>query len=96
MYVANNLNIFSVWSWKMSRTPSLTEAAVDAINAKIATINVLNNRYYQRIDQSDAGCFYFPEPKPGTTVKFRGRCDESIPVVQNFNATRVSFPHCTS
>lgn len=80
----------SVWSWKMSRTNTLTQTANTAINQVINTVQVLNNRYYQTIDRSDAGCFYFP--MPGTeAVVFRGQCDQSIAVVQNFDAVRVNI-----
>ncbi|RVE53897.1 hypothetical protein evm_001559 [Chilo suppressalis] len=77
-----------VWSWKMSRTRSLTQEAGAAINATINTINVLNNAYYQQISHSDVDCFYFPEPSlTPPPVRFRGRCDPNIAVVPNFNVT---------
>ncbi|XP_046971596.1 uncharacterized protein LOC124538552 isoform X2 [Vanessa cardui] len=74
-----------VWSWKLSRTRELSATATQRINQVISTIDVLNERYYNRIDHSDTGCFYFPVPD-GNPVVFRGQCDESIPVVTNFNA----------
>ncbi|XP_049878078.1 uncharacterized protein LOC126375226 [Pectinophora gossypiella] len=76
-----------VWSWKMSRTRSLSANATTAINAAIRNIRVLNNDYYSPINNTDNACFYFPEPN-GLPVRFRGQCDESISVVTNFNATR--------
>ncbi|XP_047994051.1 uncharacterized protein LOC125232436 [Leguminivora glycinivorella] len=76
-----------VWSWKLSRTTELTEAAVASINRIIDSVDVLNNRYFQAIDNSDAGCFYYPYAD-GNPVVFRGQCNESIPVVTDFNVTR--------
>ncbi|XP_041970035.1 uncharacterized protein LOC121726651 [Aricia agestis] len=74
-----------VWSWKLSRTTSLSTESQNAINAAVDSINVLNDRYYERIDHSDDACFYYPIPD-GNPVIFRGQCDESIEVVQNFDA----------
>ncbi|XP_068619407.1 uncharacterized protein [Battus philenor] len=76
-----------VWSWKLSRTRQLSNDAVINIDRLISNINVLDNRYYQRIEHNDNSCFYYPTPNPTTSVRFRGQCDESIPVVRNFNLT---------
>lgn len=78
----------SVWSWKMSRTRSLTEEAISAINEVISTVEVLNNRYYVTKDHSDAACFYFPEPSD-SPVSFRGQCNLTIPAMPNFDPVRV-------
>ncbi|KAJ2953455.1 hypothetical protein O0L34_g1049 [Tuta absoluta] len=75
-----------VWSWKMSRTRSLTPAANERINQKVNEVRVLNDRYYKVVNNTDAACFYFPEPNPNQSVTFRGQCDLSIPAVANFNA----------
>lgn len=83
--------LFPVWSWKLSRTKSLSTTAVANINAIINNIEVLNNRYYETIDNSDEGCFYFPTPGLNTPVIFRGQCDQSINTVMNFDAVRVSI-----
>ncbi|XP_038206910.1 uncharacterized protein LOC119828739 [Zerene cesonia] len=82
--VSNNAR--RVWSWKMSRSRNLTENAVANINRVINNIQVLNNRYYEIVDQSDEGCFYYPLPGAGPVV-FRGQCDLSIPAISNFNAS---------
>ncbi|XP_050664604.1 uncharacterized protein LOC126965205 isoform X19 [Leptidea sinapis] len=73
-----------VWSWIMSRTDSLPAAATASINSVIDSIDVLDNRYFIAADQSDAACFYYPEPTPSPVV-FRGQCDQNINVVNNFN-----------
>ncbi|CAG4957190.1 unnamed protein product [Colias eurytheme] len=88
VYSCENLssNTRRVWSWKMSRSRNLTETAVANINRVINNIQVLNNRYFYRVDQSDEGCFYYPLPGSGPVV-FRGQCDVNIPVIMNFNAS---------
>lgn len=53
-------------------------------------IDVLQQKYFEEIKQTDEACFYLPEHVPGQTVTFIGQCDENIPVVQNFNVNRVS------
>ncbi|XP_064074025.1 uncharacterized protein LOC113399468 [Vanessa tameamea] len=87
VYSCRNINPQQrrVWSWKLSRTRELSATATQRINQVMSTIDVLNERYYNRIDHSDTGCFYFPTPD-GNPVVFRGQCDENIPVVTNFNA----------
>lgn len=75
-----------VWSWKLSRTNTLTESANTAMNQVINSINVLDNRYYRSVNRTEAGCFYYPEAESSTTVLFRGQCNENINVVPNFNA----------
>lgn len=57
----------------------------------MANITVLENRYYENINQTDNACFYLPKPEPGKPVTFVGQCDESIPVVSNFAAASVSY-----
>ncbi|XP_045533463.1 uncharacterized protein LOC123720756 isoform X3 [Pieris brassicae] len=77
----------AVLSWKLSRSKSLTTEAHTAINAVINTIPVLNQKYYERNNQSAEGCFYFPDPEPGKVVEFPGKCDQNIPAIPNFNFT---------
>ncbi|CAG5005077.1 unnamed protein product [Parnassius apollo] len=88
-YSCRNINNETrrVWSWKLSRTRQLSDIAVTNINLIMSNTNVLNQRYYRNVDHSDDGCFYYPTAVPGTSVVFPGLCDESIPVVMNFNAT---------
>lgn len=74
----------------MSRTRNLTPTAIENMNRVIDGVEVLNNRYYQLLDQSDTGCFYFPTPEPNRPVVFRGQCDPNINVVNDFNAAAVS------
>ncbi|KOB52028.1 Chlorophyllide A binding protein, partial [Operophtera brumata] len=86
----NSINSFNsdqrtVFSWKLGRTNSLPQAAVTAINNTVNSIDVLDERYYEVIDRSPSGCFYFPEPN-NSTVIFRGQCDGNIPVQANFDA----------
>ncbi|CAK1550414.1 unnamed protein product [Leptosia nina] len=89
VYTCNNLEDESrrVSSWKLSRTKVLSSEAANKINAVVARIPVLNQQYYEKNDQSDEGCFYFPDPEPGKVVEFPGRCDESIQAEPNFNLT---------
>ncbi|XP_052744153.1 uncharacterized protein LOC112046433 [Bicyclus anynana] len=89
VYSCRNLpnNQRRVWSWKLSRTTTLTNAAVTAINTAAASIPVLDDRYYVTRDHSDQGCFYYPEPEPGKPVVFPGQCDDTIQAVANFNMT---------
>nr|WFP52431.1 polycalin [Plutella xylostella] len=80
-----NTNTRRVFSWKLSRTRQLTAAANTAINAIISNIDVLEQRYYVIRDHSPTACFYYPDVNPEKSVRFRGRCDESIAVQNNFN-----------
>ncbi|KAJ8714188.1 hypothetical protein PYW08_007808 [Mythimna loreyi] len=77
-----------VYSWKMSRENTLSTDATNKMNQIIDTIPVLNNRFYYFINRTDTGCFYLPTPDPSTSVKFRGQCDQNIPVVTDFQAER--------
>lgn len=77
-------------SWKLSRTKQLTTQAVNAINAVVNTVPVLDQRYFNIQNQSVEGCFYYPDPEPGTPVVFPGQCDESIQAVPNFNFNQVN------
>lgn len=83
--------LFTVYSWKLSRTKQLSVVANTSINNTIASIPVLDNKYYEDIDQSDEGCFFLPELSPGSPVEFVGQCDPNITVVQNFDPVRVSI-----
>ncbi|KPI92172.1 Apolipoprotein D [Papilio xuthus] len=78
----------AIYSWKLSRTKTLSAASNTAINTAIANIEVLDNRYYENIDQSDSACFYLPDLGPNDPVVFPGQCDQTIPVVQNFDPVR--------
>ncbi|XP_075983119.1 uncharacterized protein LOC142981240 isoform X2 [Anticarsia gemmatalis] len=90
LYGCENINTEErrVLSWKLSRDDTLSATAVANINQVVNSIDVLNDRYYYTVDRSEAACFYFPEPEPTTTVRFRGQCNPNIPVVQNFDAQR--------
>lgn len=74
----------------MSRTRSLSEQAINAIDQIIQNVQVLNNRFYESVDNTDDACFYFPVEN-GEPVIFRGICDENIQVVTNFRADDVRF-----
>lgn len=80
---------FTVYSWKLSRSKTLSAAANTAINNKISEVDVLHQQYYENIDQSEDACFFLPDLAPGEPVVFDGQCDRNIPIVQNFNAARV-------
>ncbi|CAF4867626.1 unnamed protein product [Pieris macdunnoughi] len=88
VYSCKNLenNERRVWSWKLSRTTELNSTANDNINAVIERTNVLNSRYFKKIDHSVDGCFYYPEDN-GQPLVFRGPCEENVPLVNNFNAS---------
>ena len=79
-----------MYSWKLSRTKELNIYNNLAINNAIENITVLDNKYYENIDQSDDACFFLPEAIPNQPVVFAGQCNENINVVQNFNVSRVS------
>ncbi|XP_045776254.1 uncharacterized protein LOC123874798 [Maniola jurtina] len=81
-----NPDFRAVYSWKLSRTKQLSQSSVTAINRIIESVNVLQERYFETVDQSSTACFYLPEPLPGVPVIFPGQCDPNIQVVQNFNA----------
>lgn len=80
---------FTVWSWKLSRTKQLTATSVAAINSITANIDVIDNIYYEPINQDDESCFYYPVLSPGELVTLPGQCDPTITAVQNFSAARV-------
>lgn len=82
--------IFSVWSWKLSRTRSLSANAINAIDKIIDSIQVLNSHFYESVKNSDDACFYYPAANKEPVV-FRGICDKSIEVVSNFEAEKVTF-----
>lgn len=80
----------SVSSWQLSRTKALPVVSSFAINQIINSIDVLDNRYFFHMDQSDDACFYYPPPG-NTLVVFPGQCDLAIPVVANFDVRAVSM-----
>lgn len=77
-------------SWKLSRFRSLSINGNTIINNVVNTIDVLDDQYFHQRNHSDEACFYYPVPDPNTPVQFRGRCDDTIPVVPIFNVTSVS------
>ena len=79
-----------MYSWKLSRTKQLNIYNNLAINNAMENITVLDNKYYENIDQSDDACFFLPDAIPNQPVVFTGQCSENINVVQNFNVSRVS------
>lgn len=80
-----------MWSWKLSRTTSLTPNAAAVINNIVNSIDVLNETFYQTVDNSDDGCFFFPAPDRNTPVVFPGQCDTNITAMPNFDAARVIY-----
>lgn len=87
----SNIIAILVYSWKLSRTKQLSPIANVSINNAMANIDVLDEQYFEDIDQSDEACFFLPEVAPGEEVVFPGQCDSNIPVVQNFRAADVSL-----
>lgn len=79
----------------MSRTRELPNSVLPAINAIINATNVLDQRYYNVRNHSDDACFYYPQPVLGQAVLFRGKCDQNIAVVQNFDVAQVSVNYLT-
>ncbi|XP_050551207.1 uncharacterized protein LOC118275267 isoform X6 [Spodoptera frugiperda] len=73
-----------VWSWKLSRSNTLSQDAIIAINDAINNIDVIHESYYQKIDRTDTGCFYYPTPDSDSEVIFPGQCDDNIQAVNNF------------
>lgn len=55
----------------------------------INTVDVLDQRYYEVKDQTDEGCFFYPEAIPGEPVYFPGTCDDSIATVTDLDVARV-------
>lgn len=78
-----------MWSWKLSRTKALLNTSRDRIDEAIAGNRVLENQFYESIDQTDEACFYLPDIEPGEPVIFPGQCDPNIRGVENFNASGV-------
>lgn len=81
---------FSVFSWIVTRTRVMSDSVRLLVNEVVNSVFELNNQYYRTADQSNAGCFFYPEPVPNQAVIFRGQCDESIPALPNFDPVRVS------
>uniref|UniRef100_A0A2A4JTG0 Lipocalin/cytosolic fatty-acid binding domain-containing protein n=1 Tax=Heliothis virescens TaxID=7102 RepID=A0A2A4JTG0_HELVI len=74
-----------VGSWKLSRTPQLTQQAVNDIALVVANTQGLNENYYQATSQSDASCFYYPAELIENEVRLPGQCDTSIRGVASFD-----------
>lgn len=85
------INVVPVFSWILSRNRQLTANATVQVNQVVNSIMDLNNRYFTQSNRSDSDCFYYPIAAPNQAVIFRGQCSDSIPVVQNFDATRVTI-----
>ncbi|XP_047512727.1 uncharacterized protein LOC125054729 isoform X2 [Pieris napi] len=89
-YSCENLpnNQQRISSWKLSRSNTFSAQANDFMNNVINSVDVLNNRYYSNVDQSDEACFYYPSLSPNEPVILHGQCNQAIPGVGNFNLTR--------
>lgn len=59
------------------------------MDSAISSIVVLDNEYYEPIDQTDTACFFLPELAEGEPIILPGQC-EDVPVVQNFDAVAVN------
>ncbi|CAF4867620.1 unnamed protein product [Pieris macdunnoughi] len=89
-YSCQNLinNQYRVYSWKLSRTNSLSAEAIENINRVYDRVPTLNDRYFSNVDQSVAACSYMPEVDESKPVVFKGQCDQTIQVIRDFDATR--------
>lgn len=56
----------------------------------MSEVTVLDQRYYDDVDQSPSACFFLPEIPPGQPIILNGQCDPNITVVENFRAADVS------
>ncbi|KAL4702755.1 hypothetical protein ACJJTC_002295 [Scirpophaga incertulas] len=56
----------------------------------MANVSVLDQQYFEVIDQSEEGCFYYPEPQEDHVVEFPGTCDDNVAVVPDFDLARFS------
>ncbi|CAH0690320.1 unnamed protein product [Spodoptera exigua] len=83
-----NKDYRQVHSWKLSRSRVLSSTGNTAINNAIANIDVIDNRYFDSIDQSDAACFHLPDLAAGDDVVLPGRCDASIKGIEQFDITK--------
>lgn len=89
MLTLRNTLFVLVHSWKLSRSRELSNTGNAAINDAITNIDVIDNRYFDNTDQSDAACFHYPVLGPNDPVIFPGQCDPTIPVIQDFNVSQV-------
>ncbi|VVC97733.1 unnamed protein product, partial [Leptidea sinapis] len=65
MFENLNSNQKQVTSWILSKSREISTTARNAVNQVISNYVDLNDRYYIVADQSDAACFYYPEPTSG-------------------------------
>ncbi|CAH0594385.1 unnamed protein product [Chrysodeixis includens] len=77
-----------VWSWKLSKAKVLTTEAQAAINTAISNVVVLNNDYYEKVEQSDQACFHLPPLEAGAPVILPGKCDQTISGVKDFDINK--------
>lgn len=82
-----------MWSWKLSRSKTLSTDAQASISATVSNVDVLGDDFYERIDQDDDSCFYLPELTPNEPAIFPGRCNANIPTEPNFDPIRVSVKY---
>lgn len=80
-----------MYSWKLSRQPTLTAAANNAINTVINSILVLRQDYFIDRGHNERGCFYYPDNFGGDVI-LRGQCvaENQVQAVPNFNLNAVS------
>lgn len=75
----------------------MLEESEDAVNKAIDSVVELNRKYYQITDQSDAACFFYPNPVENTPVVFRGQCESvNVQAMGSFNVGNVSFKNYIS
>lgn len=80
--------MISVFSWKLSRTKELTQTYAQRIEDAMAGIDVIDQRYFETINQNDNACFYLPDLAPGEPPVFPGQC-ANFNAVPNFDPGRV-------
>ncbi|XP_045533466.1 uncharacterized protein LOC123720757 isoform X2 [Pieris brassicae] len=91
-YSCENLenNQQRIYSWKLSRTNSLTAEANETINEIIDTVDALHESYFTKADQSVSACFHYPDIQVNEPVIFEGQCNQNILVTNNFSLERFS------
>ncbi|XP_063539025.1 uncharacterized protein LOC134748235 [Cydia strobilella] len=75
----------AVYSWKLSRNQILSQASADLITTAMSLVQVLDEQYFETVDQSADGCFVYPDIAAGDPIILEGECGTVTPVA-NFQA----------
>lgn len=87
-YFMLNVYLFTVSSWKLSRTRELSAQANAIITGIIADTQELLQEYYGQTSQTDDDCFYIPDVDETQAVVFRGQC-ENVAGMEGFSLQQV-------